>query len=195
MVLSGRPASPVVAGAESAPVAVEPYPRLYARLRDLLENLMDRLWEHYLLNESIESHVTGFTAMLSAFEREATRAVEGGATAGARPDLGRYVRALSAMAGPVAGRGPGRPGCVLLSDVAYVDIDTGRILENSVGTPDILYVLARDGDDSHVFAGAVYSFYERELDDRAELTTQGWPTVLRTCPPARPYWVRDFVVE
>ena len=194
MVLSGRPVLPEVGGDEVL-VAVEPYPQLYARLRDLLENLMDRLWEHYLLNEPIENHVTAFTTMLSVFEREATRAAEGGAPGGAGPDVVRYARALAEMAGPVGGRSPGRPGCVLLSDVAYVDIETGRILENSVGTPDILYVLVGDGDDSSVFAGAVYSFYERELEDPDDLTTQGWPTVLRTCPPARPEWVRDFVVE
>jgi len=34
-----------------------------------------------------------------------------------------------------------------------------------------------------------------ELQSREELETVGWPSMLRSCPVNRPYWVSNFVVE
>ncbi|MCK4680411.1 DUF3160 domain-containing protein, partial [bacterium] len=109
--------------------------------------------------------------------------------------LSDYARILGRLAGHEAMRRPGEHSCVLLSDVAYEDLDTGRILQNAVGTPDIIYVVADLGEGETVYAGAVHSFFEMELSGREELEAVGWPSILRSCPVNRPYWVSNFVVE
>ena len=192
--LSRRPRrSPAGTG---VPVLVEPYPGLYSRLGELLENLRDRLWEHYLLDDIIDDHMSEMIGFLGLLEQASKGVLAGGTpppeVAGALSD---YARVLGRLAGDEATRRPGGYACVLVSDVAYEDLDTGRILQNAVGTPDIIYVVADMGEGETVYAGAVHSFFEMELSGRGELAAVGWPTVLRTCPVNRPYWVRRFVVE
>ncbi len=184
------------AAAVDIPVLVEPYPGLYSRLGELLENLRDRLWEHYLLDDSIDAHMSEMIDFLKSLER----ASEGILMDGTPPPdvaaaLSDYARVLGRLAGHEARRRPGEHACVLVSDVAYEDLDTGRILQNAVGTPDVIYVVADLGEGETVYAGAVHSFFEKELADREELDAVGWPSVLRSCPVNRPYWVRRFVVE
>jgi len=192
--LSGRPPrGPSVAA--GVPVLVEPYPALYSRLRELLENLRDRLWEHYLLDDTIDDHISEFIDFLSLLEQASNGILADGSSGPQGEALSDYARILGRLAGHEATRRVGELGCVLVSDVAYEDLDTSRILQNAVGTPDIIYVVADLGEGETVYAGAVHSFFEMELMDRDELATVGWPTVLRSCPVNRPYWVNRFVVE
>lgn len=193
--LTGMLELPPGFGSAGGRALVEPYPLLYARLRELVENMTDQLWEHYLLTDEIESHVSGFVDMLTFLERVSGRLIAGGDVGDTGGRLAAYADLMALMAGPTVERAPGRPACVLLSDAAYVDLDTGRVLENSVGTPDVIYVLSGHEGDRTVYAGAVYSFFESELEDRSELSAGGWPSVLRACPPDRPHWVRRFLLD
>lgn len=188
------PARPARAGG-SARVLVEPYPGLYSRLRELLENLRDRMWEHYLLDDAIDDHISEHVELLRLLERAAQGILSDGDPGPASAGLGDYATTLARLAGREISRRPGELGCVLVSDVAYEDFDTGRLLQNAVGTPDIIYATANLGDGERVYAGAVHSFFEMEMADRDELESVGWPTVMRSCPVIRPYWVRRFVVE
>lgn len=176
----------------TAPVLVEPYPGLYERLSDLLENLRDRLWEHYLLDDTIDAHVSDLITLLGQLESATTHLAGGAASDASLSALAGYSQILKRLAGDVGTRLPGELGCVLVSDVAYEDLDTGRLLQNAVGTPDIIYVR---GEDGTVYAGAVHSFFEMELMSRSELESTGWPTVLTSCPVVRPYWVERFVTH
>jgi hypothetical protein len=193
-VLSPRPAR-APAGGGGVPVLVEPYPGLYSRLRELLENLRDRMWEHYLLDDAINGHITEFVDFLSLLEQASAGILATGDPGAAGAALSDYSRLLGRLAGGEITRRPGELGCVLMSAVAYEDLDTGRILQNAVGTPDIIYVTADTGGGETVYAGAVHSFFEMELAGRDELESVGWPTVMHSCPVVRPYWVRRFVTE
>jgi hypothetical protein len=190
--LSGDPPArpPALSG---APVLVEPYPKLYSRLRELMENLRDRLWEHYMLDEDVDKHIGGFVDFLVQLERASGGIAATGSPAHGGRGLSDYAGVLQHFAGLETTRRPGKLGCVLLSAVAYEDLDTGRILQNAVGTPDIIYVTMDGG--ATVYAGAVYSFFEMELANRDELARVGWPTVLLSCPAIRPYWVGRFIPQ
>jgi len=189
-----RLARPARLAAEPAdvPVLVEPYPGLYSRLGELMENLRDRLWEHYLLDDTIDAHITQLVELLGTLEQAATGVLRDGTAGSAGRDLSDYAGVLAHFSGDVAKRLPGQPACVLVSDVAYEDLDTGRVLQNAVGTPDVIYV--RD-DDGTIYAGAVHSFFEMELESREELERTGWPTVLRACPVIRPYWAAGLIAQ
>lgn len=185
-----RPAR-LSARAADRPVMVEPYPGLYSRLRELMENLRDRLWEHYLLDDTIDAHITELVELLETLERASNEALAGQSGGAAGRSLSNYAGVLRHFLGDEESRAPGQLSCVLVSDVAYEDIDTGRVLQNAVGTPDVIYVR---GDDGTVYAGAVHSFFEMELGSREEMERTGWPTVLRACPVVRPYWTSGLIV-
>jgi hypothetical protein len=173
-------------------VLIEPYPGLYARLREMMENLRDRLWEHYLLDDTIDAHITELVDLLEELRSSAASALEDGGPGEVDPELRDYAQLLRHFSGEPAARRPGELGCVLVSDVAYEDLDTGRVLQNAVGTPDIIYVRGARGE---VYAGAVHSFFEKELPSRRELERVGWPTVLLECPVVRPYWVSGLILQ
>ncbi|HYW68413.1 MAG TPA: DUF3160 domain-containing protein [bacterium] len=177
------------------PALVEPYPGLYSRLRELMENLRDRLWEHYLLDDPIDAHITEFVDFLNLLERASGGILATGSPGPAGVALSDYARMLDHFAGREARRRPGELECVLVSAVAYEDLDTERLLQNAVGTPDIIYVRADIGSGETVYVGAVHSFFEMELAGREEMASIGWPTVLLSCPVNRPYWVSRFLVE
>ncbi len=194
VVLTAGAAAPPSPGTAS-PAFVEPYPDLYSRLRELLGNLRDRLWEHYMRDDEIDSNIAALEGLLLELERASEHVLAEGAPGAPGAALSNYAGTLSHLVGAESDRSPGTPGCVLLSDAAYIDLDTGRVLENAVGTPDIIYVLAGPEGARTVYAGAVYSFYETETQGLDNLKTAGWPSELTACPIARPYWVSRFLVE
>jgi hypothetical protein len=174
---------------------VEPYPELYRRLRELFENLRDRLWEHYLLDEGTDARLSDFVQFLNLLEQSSRSYLEGKGPGEAGRRLGNYADVLSSLTELGADLPLGAPGCVLLSDAAYEDLDTDRYLEQSVGTPDVIFVLSHEGGEETVRAGAVYSFYETELSSRSELTGGSWPAAAVACPALRPYWTDRYIVE
>ncbi|MBN2564462.1 MAG: DUF3160 domain-containing protein [Candidatus Eisenbacteria bacterium] len=177
------------------PALVEPYPEFYARLREVLENLRDRLWEHYMLDEATEARLSEFSEYLRLLEQSSKSLLAGRGPGEAGRKLGDYRDVLSSLLGLGPELSSGAPGCVLLSDTAYEDLDTGRLLEQSVGIPDIVFVLSSTDGEKRVWAGAVYSFFETELDSRDELTGGGWPATLVACPSVRPYWAYRYLAE
>lgn len=192
-VLSRGPQRSFPEGGAAATVTVEPYPELYSRLRELLENLRDRLWEHYLLDDATDARLSETAELLRVLEQASEGILANGDPGPAGRALVGYADILADLIGGESGRRPGEAACVLTSSVAYEDLDTGRILQNAVGTPDVIYVLSEDGGT--VYAGAVYSFFEMELRDRRELASAGWPTELLSCPVNRPYWAGRYLVR
>jgi hypothetical protein len=190
--VSGALASFDAAWEAGRPPLVEPYPDLYARLRELTENLRDRLWEHYLIDEEIDSDLERYTAFLTSLERLAADAVAAGGAGGGRADYREAVRRFS---DPASRRlsiedAAASPAC---SALAYSDITSGRLLEVAVGYPDVIYVRADVGRGPVVYGGVVFSFFEFDRESEGELSTERWPAVLRTGVPERPQWVDRFL--
>ena len=177
---------------------VEPYPRLYERLRELTENLRDRLLESDLLRRGIALDLEGHASMLSALEHRARttldegmshRAGGGGGDAGA----GRSPREPAAEQIPAV-LGANLP--VAFSATVYRDIASQHALEVTLGAPDMIYVLdsGRDGRVS-VCGGAVFSFYEFERAPSSGPADAGGPSAVPAEGTPRPAWVSRFLVE
>lgn len=177
------------------PPLVEPYPDLYARLRELVENLRDRLWEHYLIDEGIDADLSRYAMFLTSLERLATGAVAGGPAGSAGREGEDYRAAVRRFSDPASRRlsieeAAASPAC---SALAYSDIASGRLLEVAVGYPDIIYVAADVGRGPTVYGGAVFSFFEFDRESEGELSVERWPSILRAGVPERPQWVDRFL--
>jgi hypothetical protein len=185
--------------ASVSPPYVEPYPDLYVRLRELLENLRDRLWEHYLIDDRTYSWFSEYCVLLTSLERVARTELEYGTLGGAALGLGDHGASLRRLAGSSPG-GRGNPGGHARSSMAfaidaYKDFTSGRILEVAVGVPDLIYVLIDEPGGPTVYGGAILSYYEYEREDESGLLGDGWHAMLRNGKAERPHWVDRFLIE
>lgn len=192
----GAPADtgPAPARDRVPPPLVEPYPLLYARLRELVEHVRDRLWENRLLDDNLSSLLAAHRDFLTSLERLSENAL----SREARRQDSRGADGLSRYAVDLV-RGvhprPGVPGDAFAAPV-FEDIVSGRSLAVAVGRPDAVRVLVRDGDGSVVRGGAVFSYYEFEAKSGEHLTSGEWFRRLEGVAPAgRPWWLEGLVEE
>ena len=173
---------------------VEPYPEVYARLRELLEHLRDRLWEHYMLTEEVDEAIAGETAFLASLEEAARSVLDGGTSGEAGRGLGDPAAALGRVSEPVqrllleagvegdeAGAGGAR------SAASPLAVGASGI---AIGWPDLIYATSRAGDGVAVHAGAVYSLFEITSGN---VGGDGAEPPAQTGTPVRPPWVTRFL--
>jgi hypothetical protein len=182
---------------ESHCLMVEPYPELYVRLRDLLDNLRDKLWENYLLDDSISARMDAYREFIVSVERSCVAPVGDTTQLGAASD-----GPMDPASGPgfLGGTGRAEQRGVPTESVAFVasvyhDFGTGTTIEVAVGDPDLIYVSVGQGEDRLLFGGVISSFYEFKTVGEKALTTKDWLRKLDSSPPPRPQWVMEFLQE
>ncbi len=191
--------APPIPVSETQPPYVEPYPDFYMRLRELLENLRDRLWEHYLLDEGRYAEFNEYCIFLTSLERISRQALKTEDLGGAGKGLGNHAATLAQLSaktvGDAAGSKASAPPSIAFAGIAYRDFSTGTVLEVGIGKPDIIYVIVQEADGPKVYGGAVFSFYENEWADGSGLLYREWPQLIKDGSVARPRWVRAYMSE
>jgi hypothetical protein len=198
-VLSERALPPRVGSVPSEPAGevsplVEPYPEVYARLRELLEHLRDRLWQHYLLTEEVDEAIAGQNAFLTSLE-QASRSVRDGGTSGeAERGLGNHPATLARLSEQVLdvlSAGGGEQGWADAGSVGFPgEPSRGREPGSPLGLPDVIYAVVGTGDAALVHAGAIYSLLETKGEGAPGGATE--PTS-QAGAAARPPWVTRFL--
>jgi hypothetical protein len=77
--------------------------------------------------------------------------------------------------------------------VADVATGMGRVLEEGVGYPTLMYVVTPDSP-YNVAVGVVYTYYEFTVSPDARMTDEAWRQQLETNPIAQPDWTSSFIV-
>ncbi|MHC4574215.1 MAG: DUF3160 domain-containing protein [Planctomycetota bacterium] len=82
----------------------------------------------------------------------------------------------------------------IVADV-FTEVNSSQVLEQAVGRPAEIFVIASvDGKDK-VCLGAVYSYYEFKQPMSERLTDEEWRSMLMNGKqPPLPEWTRDFAV-
>jgi hypothetical protein len=79
--------------------------------------------------------------------------------------------------------------------VADVATGMGRVLEEGVGYPTLIYVVPPD-QPYQVAVGAVYTYYEFTVQPDERMTDQTWQQqLLSEDPPAQPDWTSTFIIK
>ena len=181
--------TPVLTGVMEAPGYVEPVPRLYMRLRSLVNMTRHGLDSFGVLDENGSERLDALHRMLGRLFELAAKELEG--TPFDSDDgqfLGSFVRSLNRTMDGVNERGRRLP---MVADV-HTDGNTGQCLEEAVGYADLV-IVAYTLPDGSIMAGAgpVFSYYEFKQPVAARLTDEGWMDMLDS-PPARPGWTASF---
>jgi hypothetical protein len=197
----GAPPDTGAAAPGEASVLVEPYPLLYARLRELVEHVRDRLWENYLLDDRLASLLATHRDFLTSLERLSegalsrdARRLDARGPGGLSGGIPGYVADLERGVLPGGSAGNAH-GDAFVAPV-FEDLVSGRSLAAAVGRPDAIRALLRGADGSVVYGGAVFSYYEFEASSVERLTPVKWARQLEGAATAeRPWWLEDLVEE
>ena len=179
---------------------VEPNPEAYARLRALAEMTRSGLSERNLLDETTSGNLDGLIDKLTFLQRIAEDELNQQSISD--EDYWRiqyYGGWLESMTIAAADREGDPTGRGYLEDqksalVADVATGIGRVLEEGVGYPTLIYV-ALPGGTHQIAVGAVYTYYEFQVKPDQRMTDATWQSLLESGKaPEAPKWVSNFIV-
>lgn len=186
---------------------VEPVPELYAKVRESVEELRNKVTSLGFPNDrALERNYQHFEDILSRLENIAEKEL-----AGDRPSESEY-RLIENIGSSLSGiikyphyvdvtrkfRSSVDNKMPIVADV-FTEVNTSQVLEEALGRPAEIFVIAKVDGEYKVCVGAVYSYYEfkQPMDDR--LTDEKWRLILKNEEaefekPEPPEWVRDIAV-
>ena len=179
---------------------VEPNPEAYARLLALAEMTRDGLASRNLLTDNTNGSLGGLIDKLTFLQQIAESELNG--TAISDTDYwqiqyyGGWLESMTTMAADPVDELGGNP---ILEDqksalVADVATGIGRVLEEGVGYPTMIYV-ALPGGSNQIAQGVVYTYYEFQVKPDQRMTDATWQAQLEAgTAPEAPQWTSSFIV-
>jgi len=180
---------------------VEPYPLLYRRVGKLIQNTQDNLSSRNLLIPECEKKLEDFEKLLIQLEVVSQKELEEKSLNLQEYQLiwniGSTLSSFTHFSEPIMEKivSATDSKMMAISDV-HTDANTGRVLEEAVGYPFILYVMAPIEGKLTLTRGAVFSYYEFAQPMDKRLTDQEWQEMLEAGKePALPKWTESFMVK
>jgi hypothetical protein len=178
---------------------VEPNPHLYSRLASLinllrigLDNMGLGLDEFRFKFADLESLLLGLKTMAQKELENKELTLEEYKVIWT---IGEHLESLLTFSPETAGTITSDTDneMAVVADV-HTDPNTQRVLEEGVGYPFYLYVIARDTIGLRMTMGAMFSYYEFTHPMADRLTDEAWQTTLKgSAPPTLPVWAESFV--
>jgi hypothetical protein len=204
MALSAMGKGAIQLPAETVRGYVEPLPELYARIRESVSQLRQRLTSlGFPSDRALDNNFKSFENLLARLENISQKEL-----AGETPDDGEYE--LIATIGDRLGgilryshyidvsekfRSEMDNKMPIVADV-FTEVNSSQVLEEAVGVPAEIFVIANvDGRDK-VCLGAAYSYYEFKHPMNDRLTDEKWRSMIKQGKqPPPPEWVEDMAVN
>jgi len=187
---------------------VEPVPQLYARVRKSVAQLRDKVTSLGFPNDkALHRNYKHFENILKMLEEIADKELSG-----EKLDESEYVlieNIGSRLAGVIKYphytdvtrkfRSSVDNKMPIIADV-FTEVNTNQVLEQGLGRPAEIFVIAKVDNTYKVCVGAVYSYYEFKQPMSHRLTDEKWRLILQNAKeaefekPEPPEWVRDIAV-
>ncbi|MDZ7261245.1 MAG: DUF3160 domain-containing protein [candidate division KSB1 bacterium] len=180
---------------------VEPNPHLYARLASLAAFLREGLANRGLLFDRFATALTKFHDLMVSLKEISEKELTGRSLSGEDYllicDIGRIIQSIVEFAqhewettGPLPDSEDAMP---VIADV-HTDANSGLVLEEGVGYPYCIYVIASVEGQLKVTKGAGFSYYEFTWPQSDRLTDEKWREMLtQENVPGRPQWTASFM--
>lgn len=183
---------------------VEPVPELYSRVKESVAQLRLKLTSlGFPSDKALEDNFKQFEEILTSLERISKKEL-----AGEMPDEAEYelvedtgdrLRRILGFAHYIDVAEEFRTEMDNKMPVAadvFTDVNSNQVLEEAVGRPAEIFVIANvDGKDK-ICLGAAYSYYEFKQPMGNRLTDEEWrSTVEEDKQPPLPEWTEDIVVN
>lgn len=178
---------------------VEPNLEAYARLLALAKMTRSGLEARSLLDDTTQGNLDNLIDELTFLQSIAERELNGGSISDDEYwQIQYYGGWLESITIASADSESAEPGRNYLEDqkspvVADVATGIGRVLEEGVGYPTMIYVVT-PSSPYQVAAGVVYTYYEFTVSPDQRMTDEAWRNQLETSSPEQPSWTSSFVV-
>jgi len=180
---------------------VEPYPDVYQRIQEMMEDLRKNLVELDIAIQGIPEKIQRFEEILGQLTVISNKELQG-------IELGKEEYELISNIGNELSSLKSFPPQIMekitsgtdermdvIADV-HTDLSTKQVLEEGVGSPFDIYIIIEDSKGYRLCRGAVFSYYEfkHPLDDR--LTDEKWQGMGKEgTRPNQPPWTKSFIAE
>ncbi|MBN1883179.1 MAG: DUF3160 domain-containing protein [Deltaproteobacteria bacterium] len=180
---------------------VEPYPEVYARLGEMMADIRLNLDTLGIAPEGVPEKLAAFETLLSQLETISQKELRGDALSDEEyrliADMGGTLERMTDFPDDLMEKitSDTDSRMDIIADV-HTDLNTGKVLEEGVGSPFDIYVIVDDAHGKRVCRGGVFSYYEfkHPLSDR--LTDEKWQEMgEESARPPQPEWIRDFTVR
>ncbi|MBN1350351.1 DUF3160 domain-containing protein [candidate division KSB1 bacterium] len=179
---------------------VEPNPHLYGRLASLARFFIDGLDDRGLLFSNFKINLEHFENLALSLKTISEKELLRESLTPAEYDLicnfGLEIELIAEFNewGMTEGPGPGSE-CEMpvIADV-HTDATSGLCLEEGVGYPFVIYVIAPVEGQLKITKGAGFSYYEFTQPIANRLTDEAWRTMLKQgTAPDLPQWCSSFI--
>lgn len=180
---------------------VEPYPEVYQRIQEMMEDLRKNLEELDIAIQGIPEKIQRFEEILGQLTVISKKELEG-------IELGKEeFELISNIGSELSSLKNFSPQIMkkitsgtderidIVADV-HTDLNTKQVLEEGVGSPFNIYIIIEGSKGYRLCRGAVFSYYEfkHPLDDR--LTDEKWQEMGKEdTRPDQPSWTKSFIAE
>jgi hypothetical protein len=180
---------------ETRIVYVEPKPAVYAQVETLAARMLDGLAAHKVLSDDIKYRLGRLETLAAHLQSIAQKEIDGVKPGSDEINyvwpVGDIMADFGAFPGAQAYRNDEDKSMATVADV-HTDPNTGMVLEEAVGHPLELYVLASFGGKSYVMKGGMFSYYEFTKPLAERMTDAQWQQMP---PPPMPEWTQSFVTQ
>jgi hypothetical protein len=179
---------------------VEPNPEAYARLLALAEMTRDGLESRDLLDEVTRGNLDNLIEQLDFLLKAAQAELNGEELT--EEDywriqyFGGWLEAMTIAASDPADAAMGGGDLSDQKSALVADVATGigRVLEEGVGYPTLIYVVLPDAP-YRIAVGAVFTYYEFTVEPDQRMTDEAWQAMLESGnAPDAPDWTSTFIV-
>jgi hypothetical protein len=180
---------------------VEPYPEVYQRVQDMMEDLRKNLTELGIAIQGIPEKIQRFEKILNQLTVISKKELEGRELEKEEYELitniGSELSSLKSFPPQIMEKiTSGTDERVDIVADVHTDLNTQKVLEEGAGSPFNIYIIIQDSKGYRLCRGAVFSYYEfkHPMDDR--LTDEKWQDMgKKGTRPNQPSWTKSFIAE
>ena len=179
---------------------VEPNPEAYARLLALAQMTRSGLESRKILSDTTRGNLDNLIGELTFLEDMAQKELNNQTISSDDywkiQYYGGWLEALTIASADTDTANQGRSYLQDQKSAVVADVATGvgRVLEEGVGYPTLIYVVTPN-QPYQIAVGAVYTYYEFTVSPDKRMTDDEWRNQLVTsAAPAQPAWTSSFIV-
>ena len=188
-------------GPETPPKGyVEPNPEAYARLLALTQMTESGLVSRNILSDTtkgnLDNLIDELTFLVNISQKEMNNTAITDDEYWQIQYYGGWLESLTIAAADTDSADQGRSYLEDQKSAVVADVATGigRVLEEGVGYPTLIYVVTPN-QPHQVSVGAVYTYYEFTVSPDKRMTDDDWRSALESgTAPAQPDWTSSFIV-